>query len=60
MDEATEREELKSVVTDPSWVNEELRKIHGGGDAALGQGEAIDEDEVNMVAEADVDEDDDP
>lgn len=38
------RDEAKSQVADPTWTNEELRRIHGGDNMAEGQGEAIDEE----------------
>nr|KIR84867.1 RNA polymerase II-associated factor 1 [Cryptococcus tetragattii IND107] len=42
------RDEAKSQVADPTWANEELRRIHGGDNMAEGQGEAIDDEEVEV------------
>ncbi|OXH09900.1 RNA polymerase II-associated factor 1 [Cryptococcus neoformans] len=42
------RDEAKSQVADPTWTNEELRRVHGGDNMAEGQGEAIDDEEVGV------------
>lgn len=61
--ELLNREEAKESITDPNWINEELRKMRGGENAANGLGEAIDDEEIGLDEEAeraaeDVDEDD--
>ncbi|WVQ82129.1 hypothetical protein IAT38_004257 [Cryptococcus sp. DSM 104549] len=42
------RQVAREQVTDPTWANEELRKIHGGENMAEGQGEAIDDEETDV------------
>jgi RNA polymerase II-associated factor 1 len=64
-DELARRQERGQQINDPGWVNEQLRILHGGDNQAEGQGEAIDDEELEgdegmAKAEADaVDDDDD-
>jgi len=63
-DEQDERSSVQEQVTDPTWANEALRRIHGGDNMAEGQGEAIDDEELPPdegaeKAEQDAEEDDD-
>ena len=47
-------------MTEPTWANEQLRRIHGGDNEAEGLGEAIDEEggeELEEKAEAEEEED---
>ena len=55
--ELLNREEAKESITDPNWINEELRKMRGGENAANGLGEIGLDEEAERAAE-DVDEDD--
>ncbi|OCF57219.1 RNA polymerase II-associated factor 1 [Kwoniella mangroviensis CBS 10435] len=47
-----EREMSKAQVSDPTWVNEELRKSRGGDNMAELQGEAIQDEDVELDEEA--------
>ncbi len=61
--ELTTRQKANELIKNPNWVNEAMRKIHGGENAAEGHGEAIDDEEAVSDdgadrADDDVDEDD--
>lgn len=45
-EEEQARETVRRQINDPSWINQELRRLHGGENMAEGEGEAIDDEEV--------------
>lgn len=42
----TDRQERKDPIVDINWTNEQQRKLHGGESLAVGEGEAINEDDA--------------
>ncbi|WRT68451.1 uncharacterized protein IL334_005427 [Kwoniella shivajii] len=50
--EEKDREESKAQVADPTWANEELRRLRGGDNMAELQGEAIQDEDVELDEEA--------
>lgn len=44
-DEENDLQEKKAPMIDINWTDEQQRNLQGGGNAIVGDGEAIDEDE---------------